>query len=61
MGTGQSELQTVKFRGSDGLTLIADEWNRDATSDPARPAVLFLHGGGQNRYLLEEHRSDPRR
>ena len=50
MGTGQSELQTVKFRGTDGLTLIADEWNRDATSDPARPAVLFLHGGGQNRY-----------
>ena len=50
MGTGQSELQTVKFRGSNGLTLIADEWNRDATSDPARPAVLFLHGGGQNRF-----------
>ena len=50
MDTGQSELQTVKFRGNDGLTLIADEWNRDATSDPARPAVLFLHGGGQNRF-----------
>ena len=46
----QSEPQTVKFRGIDGLTLIADEWNRDATSDPARPAILFLHGGGQNRF-----------
>jgi pimeloyl-ACP methyl ester carboxylesterase len=40
-------LQTVKFRGADGLTLIADEWNR-ATS--TGPSVLFLHGGGQNRY-----------
>ncbi len=59
MSTGHSELQTVKFRGVDGLTLIADEWNRDAasasgaaaaTSGPVRPSILFLHGGGQNRY-----------
>lgn len=60
MSAGQSELQTVKFRGADGLTLIADEWNRGAATaatpgkgaesgaDP--PSVLFLHGGGQNRY-----------
>lgn len=49
MSTGHSEMQTVKFRGADGLTLIADEWNR--SSGPAdRPSVLFLHGGGQNRY-----------
>jgi pimeloyl-ACP methyl ester carboxylesterase len=40
-------LQTVKFRGADGLTLIADEWNRAAATGPS---VLFLHGGGQNRY-----------
>ena len=49
----------MKFRGVDGLTLIADEWNRGAewpgaaaaaTSDPARPSILFLHGGGQNRF-----------
>jgi pimeloyl-ACP methyl ester carboxylesterase len=60
VSTRRSELQTVKFRGVDGLTLIADEWNRGAesaagaaaaaTSDPDRPSVLFLHGGGQNRY-----------
>ena len=60
MSTRRSELQTVKFRGVGGLTLIADEWNRGAesasgaaaaaTSDPARPSILFLHGGGQNRY-----------
>ncbi|MDX1886065.1 alpha/beta hydrolase [Mycolicibacterium sp. 120270] len=50
MSTGHSELQTVKFRGSDGLTLIADEWNRQAASAADRPSVLFLHGGGQNRY-----------
>ncbi len=48
MSTGHSELQTVKFRGADGLTLIADEWNRAAGDE--RPSVLFLHGGGQNRY-----------
>jgi pimeloyl-ACP methyl ester carboxylesterase len=41
-------MHTVKFQGVDGLTLIADEWNRDVESD--RPSVLFLHGGGQNRY-----------
>lgn len=50
MGTGQSELQTVKFRGVDGLTLIADEWNRDAERAADRPSILFLHGGGQNRH-----------
>ena len=49
MSAGQSELQTVKFQGSDGLTLIADEWNR-GESATHRPTVLFLHGGGQNRY-----------
>ena len=32
MGTGQSELQTVKFRGVDDLTLIADEWNSGAAT-----------------------------
>ncbi len=47
MSTGHSELQTVKFRGADGLTLIADEWNRATATGPS---VLFLHGGGQNRY-----------
>jgi pimeloyl-ACP methyl ester carboxylesterase len=50
VSTGQSELQTVKFQGVDGLTLIADEWNRDAESAPNRSSVLFLHGGGQNRF-----------
>jgi pimeloyl-ACP methyl ester carboxylesterase len=48
--SAESELQTVKFRGVDGLTLIADEWNRDAESAANRPSVLFLHGGGQNRF-----------
>jgi pimeloyl-ACP methyl ester carboxylesterase len=58
VSAGQSELQTVKFRGADGLTLIADEWNHaaataaisDAEVTTERPSVLFLHGGGQNRY-----------
>src|ERR1700754_927194 len=43
-------MQTVKFRGADGLTLIADEWNRDGQTGADRPSVLFLHGGGQNRF-----------
>ena len=48
MSTTRSEPQTVKFRGSEDLTLIADEWNRGTSS--ARPTVLMLHGGGQNRF-----------
>jgi pimeloyl-ACP methyl ester carboxylesterase len=40
----------VKFRGADDLTLIADEWNRGLATAADRPSVLFLHGGGQNRY-----------
>ncbi len=58
MSTTRSEPQTVKFRGSEDLTLIADEWNRGtatgsasaATSASDRPTVLMLHGGGQNRF-----------
>src|SRR5690348_10959520 len=54
MSTTRSEPQTVKFRGSEELVLVADEWNpgaaTTATSDPARPSVLMLHGGGQNRF-----------
>jgi pimeloyl-ACP methyl ester carboxylesterase len=40
----------VEFRGVDDLVLVADEWNRGAPSDPARPSILMLHGGGQNRF-----------
>ncbi|WP_445166638.1 alpha/beta fold hydrolase [Mycolicibacterium sp. Dal123E01] len=39
--------ETVEFRGTDGLTLVADEWNRGAAE---RPTILMLHGGGQNRF-----------
>ena len=39
---------TVEFRGAESLTLVADEWNRDAGG--ARPSILMLHGGGQNRF-----------
>jgi pimeloyl-ACP methyl ester carboxylesterase len=44
-----STPQTVEYSGVDGITLVADEWNRgsDATG---RPSVLMLHGGGQNRH-----------
>nr|WP_102144787.1 alpha/beta hydrolase [Mycobacterium sp. QGD 101] len=48
MSKARSEAQTVKFRGAEGLFLVADEWNRGANSD--RPSVLMLHGGGQNRH-----------
>jgi pimeloyl-ACP methyl ester carboxylesterase len=50
VSTTSSEPQTVKFRGFDDLVLVADEWNRGAPSDPARPSILMLHGGGQNRF-----------
>src|SRR5699024_896071 len=44
--TEHSELQTVEFGGTEGLSLVADEWNRGTD----RPSVLLLHGGGQNRF-----------
>ncbi|MBE1552614.1 pimeloyl-ACP methyl ester carboxylesterase [Mycobacterium sp. OAS707] len=47
MTTTRSEPQTVKFRGSEDLVLVADEWNPSAQSGPS---VLMLHGGGQNRF-----------
>jgi pimeloyl-ACP methyl ester carboxylesterase len=58
VGTTRSEPQTVKFRGVEDITLVADEWNRgvssgaagSATSDSVRPSILLLHGGGQNRF-----------
>ncbi len=49
VSTTRSQPRTVQFRGSEGITLVADEWNHDAL--PAdQPTVLLLHGGGQNRF-----------
>jgi pimeloyl-ACP methyl ester carboxylesterase len=39
-------MQTVRFRGDQGLTLVGDEWNRSVGST----TILMLHGGGQNRF-----------
>ena len=54
MSATRSEPQTVKFRGSDDLVLVADEWNHGAAtaaaSDGSRASILLLHGGGQNRF-----------
>ncbi|GJO31441.1 alpha/beta fold hydrolase [Mycobacterium marinum] len=41
--------RTVEFSGTEGITLVADEWNRD-TAASGRPTILMLHGGGQNRF-----------
>jgi pimeloyl-ACP methyl ester carboxylesterase len=43
---------TVEFDGANGVTLVADEWNRHSASGAAdgRPTILLLHGGGQNRF-----------
>jgi pimeloyl-ACP methyl ester carboxylesterase len=49
MSIVSSSPQTVEFAGVDGITLIADEWNRDAVA-AGRPTILMLHGGGQNRF-----------
>jgi pimeloyl-ACP methyl ester carboxylesterase len=45
-----SKPQTVEFSGADGITLVADEWNRDSDTAAGRPTMLMLHGGGQNRF-----------
>jgi pimeloyl-ACP methyl ester carboxylesterase len=42
--------RTVEFSGVQGLTLVADEWNRGVGPAAGRPTVLMLHGGGQNRF-----------
>jgi pimeloyl-ACP methyl ester carboxylesterase len=47
MSSTGSEPQTVKFRGTEDLVLVADEWNAGARPGPT---VLMLHGGGQNRF-----------
>ncbi len=49
MSAVRSSPQTVEFSGVDGITLVADEWNRGADT-AARPTILMLHGGGQNRF-----------
>ena len=48
--TLSSAPETVTFRGTNDLALVADEWNRDAPSASERPSILMLHGGGQNRH-----------
>lgn len=50
MSTASNASKTVEFRGVDDLVLIADEWNRDDGAAAERPAILMLHGGGQNRF-----------
>jgi pimeloyl-ACP methyl ester carboxylesterase len=48
--TVRSTPQTVEYSGVNGLTLVADEWNRGADAAADRPTILMLHGGGQNRF-----------
>src|SRR5450755_1819515 len=50
MSAVSSSPRTVEFSGVDGITLVADEWNRGAVVAADRPAILMLHGGGQNRF-----------
>jgi len=48
--TVSSTPQTVEYSGLNGLTLVADEWNRGTDAAAVRPTILMLHGGGQNRF-----------
>src|ERR1700757_5452854 len=50
MTTVSSTPQTVEYSGVNGLTLVADEWNRGADAAADRRTILMLHGGGQNRF-----------
>ena len=50
MSSTKSGSHTVEFRGDKDLTLVGDEWNRDAASTAQHPTILMLHGGGQNRH-----------
>lgn len=48
--TTSSTPQIVDYSGVDGITLVADEWNRGSDAVADRPTILMLHGGGQNRF-----------
>lgn len=50
MSSTDNDRKTVEFRGENGLTLAADEWNRTVAATTDRPTILMLHGGGQNRF-----------
>ncbi|MFZ0833247.1 MAG: alpha/beta hydrolase [Mycobacterium sp.] len=50
MSRMSSAPQTVTYTGVNDVTLVADEWNRDAAPANGRPSILMLHGGGQNRF-----------
>lgn len=50
MSSTPSNRETVEFHGENGLSLIADEWNRGNSQSADRPTILMLHGGGQNRF-----------
>jgi len=50
LSSTKSGSHTVEFRGEKDLTLVGDEWNRDAASAAQHPTILMLHGGGQNRH-----------
>ncbi|GFG83892.1 alpha/beta fold hydrolase [Mycolicibacter algericus] len=52
MSSVNSTAKTVEFDGVNGVTLVADEWNRHSAADAAdgRPSIVLLHGGGQNRF-----------
>jgi pimeloyl-ACP methyl ester carboxylesterase len=50
VSTVNSIPQTVEFAGVDGITLVADEWNRGSAAAADHPTILMLHGGGQNRF-----------
>src|ERR1700692_1816822 len=49
MNTVSSSPQVVEVSGVGGITLVADERYRDADT-AGLPAILMLHGGGQNRH-----------
>lgn len=45
-----STPRPVEYTGVDGVTLVGDEWNHGSAESDARPTILMLHGGGQNRH-----------
>lgn len=56
MSSVNNTAMTVEFDGANGVTLVADEWNRHSASGAAdgRPTILLLHGGGQNRFSWQK-------
>ena len=52
MKTKPCRQEVVEFVGAEGNRLVATLYRGDRDSDPDKPPILLMHGGGQTRHSL---------